>query len=144
MRIDEAIRRDIFDALQVERINWSGRLEEPEFLARVFDLQRLPSTDHRFQDAYRDIWQHRVLNPNDWNDDWIFYDSRFNLLRCEDETFLSFLCETIHPVVCPDPGSAERLRQLYNRLLQPSGYELVERAQMGGRPVFSARRAELS
>jgi hypothetical protein len=49
--------------ITMESIGWSGRLEEPDFLDRIFDQANLPSTDRRFKDAARDIWQHRVNNP---------------------------------------------------------------------------------
>lgn len=140
--ISEATRRDLIDALLLERVQWAGRLEEPDFLARIFDVNALPSKDSRFTNAYRDIWQHRVNNPNDWEDDWIFYDSRFDLLHADDDQFLTFLCETIHPVVRSDPEEVERLRQMYNHFLRQEGYELVERARMSGRPVFAARHTD--
>jgi hypothetical protein len=143
MIISEATRRDIIDSLMLESANWAGRLEEPDFLARLFDVKSLPSRDHRFQDAYGDIWQHRVNNPQDWDDNWVFYDSRFNLLHSDDELFLRFLCETIHPIVRSDPEEVERLRQCYNHFLKNDGYEIVERARMAGRPVFVARQIQL-
>ena len=80
MEISELTRRDIIDAMKVEGIDWSGRLDEPQFLMRLFDLNALPSTDPRFSDAAGDIWQHRI-NNDDWDDDWVFYDRRFNLWR---------------------------------------------------------------
>lgn len=121
-----------------EKINWSGRLEEPEFLARLFDLQSLPSHDHRYPNAAGDIGQHRV-NNYDWDDDWVFYDERFNLLNGDDEILLRFLCETIHPVVRPDVTEAERYCQLYNQFLQNDGFQLVERTRLSGKPVFVGR-----
>lgn len=123
----------------IEKINWSGRLEEQEFLARLFDLSSLPSTDGRFRNAAGDIWQHRINNPTDWNDDWVFYDRRFNLMNCDDELFLCFLCETIHPVVRPDITEAEILCHLYNTYLQNDGYQLVEKTRMSGKPIFTGR-----
>ena len=72
MKISPATRRDIADAILAERIDWSGRLEESQFLGRLFDLTNIPSNDHRFKDAAGDIWQHRVNNPQDWEDDWVF------------------------------------------------------------------------
>lgn len=126
MKITSVTRRDLVDAIVTEGVNWSGRLEEPEFLARLFDLQSLPSGDHRFSDAAGDIWQHRV-NNHDWEGDWVFYDRRFNLINCDDETLLRFLCETIHPVVRPDVTEAERLSQLYNQFLKNDGFQLVEK-----------------
>ncbi|MFP3243938.1 MAG: hypothetical protein RXR20_05100, partial [Paraburkholderia sp.] len=45
MKISEVTRRDIIDSLTSEGVEWSGRLEDQEFLARLFDLNSLPSTD---------------------------------------------------------------------------------------------------
>ena len=139
MRISQASRRDIADAIVVEQIDWSGRLEEQEFLARLFDLGALPSTDGRFNSAAGDIWQHRVNNPFDWENDWVFYDSRFDLMGCDDDLFLRFLCETIHPVVRSDATEVEKLRQLYNTSLRNNGFELTEKTRMSGKPVFVGR-----
>lgn len=139
MKISEATRRDIFDSITIEHVSWNGRLEEPDFLARLFDLSSLPSTDSRFKDAYGDIWQHRI-NNFDWDEYWVFSDSRFNLLHGEDETFLRFLCETLHPVVRRDAEEVERLRQGYNLLLQNDGFEIVPITKMAGRAIFAARQ----
>ncbi|MBI1887796.1 MAG: abortive infection family protein [Nitrosomonadales bacterium] len=139
MKISQITRRDLVDAILVEKVNWAGRLEEPEFLSRLFDLSALPSTDSRFPDAAGDIWQHRINNSEDWEDDWVFYDRRFNLLNCDDEVLLRFLCETIHPVVRPDVTEAERLCQLYNSFLKNDGFQLVERARLSGKPIFVGR-----
>lgn len=142
MKITPVTRRDIIDALVAESVSWSGRLDEPEFLSRLFDLTSLPSTDHRFKDAAGDIWKHRVIN-SDWNEDWIFYDGRFNLLHADDEVFLRFLCETIHPVVRPEPTEAEKLCQLYNQHLRNDGFELVEKTRLSGKPVYTGRYSGL-
>ncbi len=138
MRISQATRRDIVDALQVENVNWGGRLEESEFLARLFDLASLPSTDSRFKNAAGDIWQHRV-NNQDWNDDWVFYDPRFNLMGSDDEVLLRFLCETVHPVVRPDVTESEKLVQLYNSYLKNDGFALVEKSRISGKPIYVGR-----
>ena len=138
MKISQLTRRDIIDSIVAEKINWCGRLEESEFLSRLFDLQSLPSTDGRFDDAAGDIWQHRV-NNFDWDDDWVFYDSRFNLMNGDDEVFLRFLCETLHPVVRSDVTESERLCQMYNQFLQNDGFQLVERTRLSGKPVYVGR-----
>lgn len=138
MKISQITRRDIVDAISVEKINWSGRMEEPEFLSRLFNLASLPSDDSRFKDAAGDIWQHRI-NNSDWDDDWVFYDARFNLMNGDDETFLAFLCETIHPVVRPDPTEAERICQLYNQYLRNDGFQIVEKTRLSGKPVYIGR-----
>ncbi|MFP3409426.1 hypothetical protein SB757_32940, partial [Pseudomonas sp. SIMBA_065] len=81
-------RRNIFDILKIEDIWWAGKLDETEFLSRIYDLESMPSTDSRYENAIGDIWQHRI-NNYDWEDDWIFSDARFNLLNCDDVTLLN-------------------------------------------------------
>jgi AbiJ N-terminal domain 3 len=81
--ITEVTRREIID----RTADWSGRLQESDFLSRLYDLNALPSNDDRFKTAAKDIWQHRV-NNSDWEDDWVFYDDRFNLFRGSNEEFL--------------------------------------------------------
>jgi len=77
--ISEVTRRAIIDHLTIFRINWSGRLQEDEFLGRLYDLSTMPSTDRRVRNADSDIRQHRV-NWDDWSNDWVFTDPRFNRL----------------------------------------------------------------
>lgn len=113
-------------------------MEESEFLSRLYNLSSLPSGDSRFKDAAGDIWQHRV-NNFDWDDDWVFYDPRFNLINGDDDVFMAFLCETIHPVVRPDPTDAERICQLYNEYLRNDGFQIVEKTRMSGKPVYIGR-----
>lgn len=137
IKITEITRRDIFDAL-LERSNLYGRLEETEFLSRIWDLESRPSFDERFKNARGDIWQHTV-NNNDWEEGWIFSDSRFNLMKGDDETFLIFLCETIHPVVRTDVTECERLLQLYNKSLKNDGYQIVEKTRISGKSVYVGR-----
>ena len=136
-RITEITRRDIFDAIVVANVGWAGRLSETDFLSRLYDLKLIPSTDSRFSDAAGDIWQHRV-NNNDWDDNWVFYDDRFGLMGGEDELLLRFLCEMIHPVVRSDSES-QSIFQILNQYLHNDGFEIVEKMQLSGKPVYSAR-----
>jgi len=137
--ITEVTRRSIIDYLTASGASWAGRLPEDEFLARLYDLTALPSTDHRCINAAGDIRQHR-LNWSDWPDDWVFYDPRFNLLRSSDETFLRFLCETIHPVVCPNSELAREMAGIYNSELQADDWRIIEGKQISGHPIFVAER----
>jgi hypothetical protein len=139
--ISEVTRRTIIDYLVASDIDWSGRLQEDDFLSRLYDLTKLPSTDHRMRNAAGDIRQHRV-NWRDWEDDWVFYDSRFNLLYAPDEEFLRFLCETVHPVVRPNTEEAIGLVEVYNSELAADGWSLVVGKQISGRPVFVPQRLD--
>jgi hypothetical protein len=137
-KISQITRRDIFDTLTVENINWSGRFNEPDFLSRLFDLSKLSSLDSRYKDAYGDIWQHRI-NNFDWENDWIYTDSRFNLSNCDDASFLLFLCEMLHPVVRSDTTEVARLLQMFNDKLANDNFEIVEKTKISDRPIFIGR-----
>ncbi|MBI5238141.1 MAG: abortive infection family protein [Deltaproteobacteria bacterium] len=135
--MSEITRLNIFDSI---RVGWSGRLSEVDFLSRLYDLESLPSYDHRFLIAKADIVQHREVNPDDWPEDWIFEDSRFDLIHASDEAFIRFLCEMAHPVVRPDSHDAENLVKMLNQHLVADGWEIVAKTHVSGRPVFAARR----
>lgn len=137
--ISEATRRNIADAMSIANYRWSGRLPETEFLSRLYDLTNLDSHDHRYSNAYGDISKHRELN-DDWSDDWIFSDPRFNLLRSSDEAFLRFLSEMVHPVVQPDTEKVSWVLKTVNGYLASDGWEIAARGEMSGRPIYAARR----
>ena len=127
-----------------DQVAWAGRLEEMEFLQQLFDLRQLPSNDRQFSDAAGDIWQHRVNNPNDWDDNWIYGDDRFELISGPTDTFLRFLSEVVHPVVRPDRNEALRLVQQFDDQLQLEGWELVEEEKIAGRPRYVAHPVSMA
>lgn len=138
-RITPLTRREIFDYIRDEGGPWWGRLDEIDFLARVYDLDALPSTDQRFKTAGGDIWQHRI-NNFDWEGDWVFSDARFELASGPDEVLLEFLAQMVHPVVQPSAERAHVIVERLNALLAPDGWKLKEHKQMSGRPVYAPAR----
>src|ERR1700722_5708973 len=82
---------------------------------------------------------HRVMNPMDWDEDWIFYDSRFGLAD-SDDALVRFLAEMLHPVVRTDLAEVEKLRAFLNSVLVHDGYEVVQTGAISGAPVFAGRR----
>lgn len=137
--ISEVTRRAIVDFLVTSSVDWAGRLPEDDFLARLYDLTAMHSNDPRMRNAAGDIHQHRI-NWRDWEDDWVFHDSRFNLLRAPDNQFLRFLSETVHPVVRPDPDEARQLAAAYSEELAADGWSFEEIKEISGRPVFAPRK----
>jgi hypothetical protein len=138
MSISELTRRNIVDHIRANSIKWCGRLEEIEFLSRLFDLKHMPSYDGRFKDAAGDIFQHRV-NNFDWDEHWVFSDGRFKLLDGSDENFTSFLCEMLHPVVRDDPKEVSHLLKAFNQHLRVDRWRLYARDHISRRSIFGAR-----
>ena len=150
--ISEVTRRDIQDLFvcgiglpgtnDTKTISWSGRLDDVDFLSRIFDLDKMPSNDRRYKNARGDIACH--TNWGDWEQDWVFTDSRFNLMGCEDEVYLKFICEIFHPAVTANSieqsasTESEYFAQI-STLLRQEGYELYESKRLGGKPVIGWR-----
>jgi hypothetical protein len=114
-------------------------LDDVEFLGRLYDLDALPSSDSRFRTARGDILQHRVANPLDWDDNWIFLDPRFGLAD-SDDALLRFLAEMLHPAVRTDLTEVEELHAFLNSVLLHDGYEIVQAGDISSAPVFEGRR----
>lgn len=140
--ITSITRRKLFDSIALSGLSWPGRLEEPDFLSRIYDLSKLPSTDPRFADASGDIWQHRVNNPYDWEENWVFTDNRFGLMHGGDEVVLAFLAEMLHPVVRTDEDEAATLLKAFNEALARDGYELYASDWISGRAIYDWRRLD--
>lgn len=138
-RITPLTRRNVLDWLSLSGHSWAGRLDDEDFLGRIYNLSVLGSTDSRFSNAASDIRQHRT-NNFDWDDDWVFTDPRFNLREGSDENLLRFLVETVHPLVRRDQDEADTLVRAYNDTLRPDGFEIVQTSRMGDRLVYDWRR----
>lgn len=137
-RITNVTRRNISDAIMEQNILYSGRMDEADFLNRLYDLNSMPSTDYRpeYNTAYKDVMQHADRNPGDWAPDWVFTDARFNLMHVPDEEFIRFMEETVRPLVRKDDGSTEALIEIYNRYLINDRYQFQKVDEVSGRPVF--------
>lgn len=147
-KITEITRQEIIDLYvhgwvnpitgETENCFWSGKLDEPTFLSRMFDVYALHSMDGRFGNAYHDIHQHRVRNT-DWEDDWVFYDPRFRIKFETDDRFLAFVCESFHPAVRNELGPWKELLSRINQLLRIDGFELYEAKSISERAVYAWR-----
>lgn len=148
-RITEITKRDILDLFRnglkqdnpfgdafVLKYEFRGRLEEIDFLKRLYDLQQMPSYDPRYENAEGDIYQH-TINNDDWPSCWVFEDERFSLLDGDDECYLKFLCEIFHPAVRNEDWSWQEFLTRINELLKEDGYILYVSGQMSGREVYS-------
>ena len=75
-----------------------GRLSEVDFLRRLYPIGEMHSRDKRFTTLEDEIIQHRI-NNDDYEENWIFYDDRFELLNGDDSKFLAFLTLIFNPEV---------------------------------------------
>lgn len=149
-RISEITKRDIFDLLRngIEKVilfdketlfyPYYGRLEEIDFLNRIYDLKNMPSTDSRFQNAEGDIWQH-TINNDDYPFCWVFEDERFQLEKGSDEIYLKFICEIFHPAVRDENGCWKEIFDEINTLLKNDQYELYPIKKISNREVYGWR-----
>ena len=138
-KISERTRAAILDEMRARETVWHGALDEIAFLSRIFDLTSLPSHDSRFQNAEQDIWQH-CINNFDWPQDWVYSDPRFRLYAAEQDIFLKFICEVLHPIVRKDDAEQDALARAFNGHLRADGWELVEDAIIDGRPAYVPQR----
>lgn len=119
-----------------------GRLSELDFLARLYDLDHMPSTDHRFSNASGDIWQHTV-NNDDWGNYWYFSDDRFCLSNGNDDQYiLRFICEMIHPAVRDEKTQWKKYLEKFNEILEPDGYQLYPVKKISGRDAYEAHEID--
>lgn len=128
--------REYFEEIPCEySMCYYGRLTELEFLSRVYDLKSMPSTDSRFKNAEGDIRQH-TINNDDWDENWVFSDPRFQLNSGSDESLLKFLCQMFHPIVRREDQPWAEILKVINQLLRYDGYELYEENHISGRAIY--------
>lgn len=96
----------------------------------------MPSNDTRYNTAAEDIFKHTAMN-DDWPDEWIFADARFNLIQSSDKEFLNFLCLTVHPVVREGGEIIITLLEIYNNNLKRDGLSIVKVDEIANRPLFA-------
>lgn len=129
---------DVFFETKLVTYLYYGRLEEIDFLSRLYDLNTMESNDLRYSNAHDDIWQHTV-NNDDYPHCWVFEDERFNLKDGPDEVYLDFLCEIFHPEVRIEKGYWKEYLAEINSLLKHDGYEIYPAEKISNRNVYSWR-----
>lgn len=139
-QITPITRKKIF-RLFSEGINWHGDLGEVEFLERLFLLEDYPSEESKNKSLKDDIIRHRISFP-DWDEMWILTDNRINLISCEDEIFLKFLVQVLHPEVRIDQSEVSILANSINNSLKYDGYEIYVEDSISGHPIYDYRSNE--
>lgn len=137
MPLTTVTKHHILDFLRGETgVRYHGKMDEIEFLRRIFDLSKIKSNDHRCRNFEGDITTHRYSFPDDWDDDWIYTDDRFHLATQSDEIFLRFLCQMLHPLTNRRSAETIRLLGAFNKYLAADGWQLCRAGEISGKPFF--------
>jgi AbiJ N-terminal domain 3 len=141
MDISKEARRTILDYLITRgEASLSGQLDLVDFLGRTRDLSSMPSTDARFKTAAGDICKHMVMN-DDWSLHYLLY-SYLDLGDCDDEQFIRFLENCVHPTVLSERERVEELVSYFNETLRGDGYVLQIVSQLCGKPVYKVVQSD--
>ena len=137
--VDGKINDDV-STNYVLKMNIFGRLDELDFLSRLYNLEELESYDSRYPNMKRDIIQHRY-NNYDWDDYWFFEDDRLKIME-DDEHFLNFIKEIFNPYVREERSNWKIFLDNINDLLKTDGYELYEESKISGRGIYNWKRID--
>lgn len=149
-KISDITRREILELFQYgfdvdclfdmshETYPYYGRLNEIEFLKRLYPLDAMKSLDSRYPNAEQDIYQHTV-NNDDYKSCWVFTDKRFPLANGTDKEYLTFLCEVFHPIVRIKGDISNTLFSKIQELIRHDGYELYVSDEISGQSIYSYR-----
>lgn len=126
MNLNVKTKQYILDELKTRHTILWGKAKESDFVGKLVEMSLLPSNDQRFNNMHEDYWQHRENNV-DWDDDWMLDDERVNFLG-DNNLFLKFICELLHPSV-RSADEAHELRSMMNYYLKKDGFQIVEDEQ---------------
>jgi len=138
-QISELTRRQIVDMMLLRNRQFHGEIGLVEFLARIWNLSSMRSSDPRFLDAAGDIEQHTVSNA-DWTYHYLLYEY-LKILRCDDEIFAKFVETSVHPVVLRNSDEASSAIAEINELLKDDRCMLNVASYISGRPVYKVEYA---
>lgn len=134
--ISELTRKNIMDTLY-SKGNIEGKLELTDFLNRIWNLEQMSSTDHRFNNALGDIWQH-MINNSDW-DEVFLYEDYLKLLTSSDQIFISFLETVVHPIVRNQSEIDEYIKFLDSHLIK-DGYHFISSDTISGYTIYKIKK----
>jgi predicted ATPase len=132
-QISKVTRKNILISLLTEWI----RLEE--WVRWFFNFEKYRSSDDRYKTLEWDYYQHRVNNL-DWEDDRFITDERLNILGIDDQKFLKFLCQLIHPEFELEEIKRWKSLIIINNFLLFDGYEIVRDKKESWHQIYKASR----
>jgi predicted nucleotide-binding protein len=140
-RVTEVTRRDIIDQLILRDGDFYGHLDQVTFLARVWDLTTMPSTDRREPNLDADLRRHISWGDHGYDDAGVLY-GKLEIIQRPDEEFGRFLAACLHPIVQRNPVEVSELLGIFNNSLAADGFILSESARVSGLPVYAMTQNE--
>ncbi len=120
-----------------------GELDEGggnlNFLKRVWDLDEMPSEEHRFKTASEDIIQHTI--NNDYDNEYLLL-VRLRLALSSDDIFFRFIEAVVSPETREVKDEIIRYVSILNPYLDKFGFSLIIKDYDENLPVYSVRQKD--
>jgi len=129
--ITEITRRD---AAKCFGDDLCGEQDVVTILRKLFAIDTIIGADFfSNRTLARDIEQHMILNPGDWDVEYLF--QRIGALTCSRDRFGRLIETALHPLGRRGPGQVALVDEL-NSVLRRDGYELKADAEESGYPIY--------
>lgn len=132
--ITQITRRNIMDFLYSGSVH--GEVELIDFLSRIWNIDRMPAVDTRFQNARGDIIKH-MYNNDDWDFEYLF-ETYLDIFNLPDESFILFIEQSVHPQVRKN-NQAEYIDKI-NKHLVNDGMKMQIKEHISGYPVYAVTK----
>lgn len=128
--ITEITRRDVAKCFGDDLC---GEQDVVALVGKLFPIQTLATEFFSDRSLARDIEQHMVRNPGDWDVEYLF--QQIGALKCSRDRFGRLLEAALHPL--GRRGSAQTdLVEALNRVLRRDGYVLRNFHEESGYPIY--------
>lgn len=136
MKLSKILKREILKKI-LEQHNPFGESDNiMSFLSRIWELDIMPSTDSRFEDAFGDIQQHIVYN-DDWDFEYLF-EERLDLLS-DEKQFKVFLETILHPDIRQTEDEIMKFYLVINPYLEKEKYRFVIVNYLRDFPIYEIK-----
>lgn len=136
--ISEITRKNILDELYSKQDLW-GKCDVVTFLKRIWNLDAMPSIYNKSANATEDIWQHMIRN-DDYDEKYLLEDY-LELLIMNDEGFINFLDQLVHPIV-REPLKQQEYIDLLDSHLINDGFKFFTFTHLSGYPVYKIHKIQ--
>ena len=128
--ITEITRRDVAKCFGDDLC---GEQDVVALVSKLFPIQTLEAEFFSGRNLARDIEQHMVRNPGDWDVEYLF--QQIGALTCSRDRFSRLLEAALHPLGRRGPEQTDLVDTL-NRALRRDGYVLNSVSEESGYPIY--------